>query len=205
MLTNSFQKILGKLSNSTGECSNRSELWTTVWSNLQNLIEIDGEELDKWTQVVVKCTLESMLTVRVRRTDKKNADIFLGNGLIWLIGFHLTFQDCDKSESKDLEELKTKISNCAQLLEKNPNVFYRCKYIVENVDAPWSHPTLKLIFNDGNEAPKTISDEQFNKGKRDNVLFFQFDFRVFYFDFRKSLKFLFFLQKSNTLHRNEDV
>lgn len=89
MLTNSFQKIWSKLSISTGECNNRTELLTAAWSNLQDLIEIDGEQLDKWTQFVVKFTLEWMLTVRLRRTDEKNAEIFLGNGLIWLIGFHL--------------------------------------------------------------------------------------------------------------------
>lgn len=35
---------------------------------------------------------------------------------------------------------------------------------MEHVDEPWSHATLKLIFNDGNDAPKTIPDEQLYKG-----------------------------------------
>lgn len=52
------------------------------------------------------------------------------------------------------------------LLQVYANVFYRCEYILENIDAPWSHPTLKLIFNDGKDAAKTISDEQLNKGLR---------------------------------------
>lgn len=50
------------------------------------------------------------------------------------------------------------------MLEKYTNIYYRCKYIVENINAPWSHPTLQLIFNDGQNAPTTISDEQLNKG-----------------------------------------
>lgn len=59
-----LQNILKKFANSTGECSNRTELLTAAWSNLYKLIEIDDEQLEKWTQYVVKCTLESMLTVR---------------------------------------------------------------------------------------------------------------------------------------------
>lgn len=50
------------------------------------------------------------------------------------------------------------------MLEKYSNVYYRCKYIVENIDAPWSHPTLKLIFNDGKDTPTTISDDRLNEG-----------------------------------------
>lgn len=73
-------------------------------------------------------------------------------------------QDSTRSNSTDLKNLKTRINECAPKLENYQNVFYRCKYIVENIDAPWSHPTLKLIFNDGKDAPTTISDDQLKKG-----------------------------------------
>lgn len=56
------------------------------------------------------------------------------------------------------------ITDCGKLLQSNLNLFYRCVYIVEHVDEPWSHTALKLIFNDGNDAPKTIPDEQLYKG-----------------------------------------
>lgn len=66
--------------------------------------------------------------------------------------------------------MKACISECANLLQHNPNICYRCAYIVDNFDEPWSHETLKVIFNDGKSAPKTISDEQLYKGTHDFVI-----------------------------------
>ncbi|XP_055312611.1 uncharacterized protein LOC129574543 isoform X2 [Sitodiplosis mosellana] len=132
-LVENIKNILKKLSNATSECSNRTELLAAAWLNLQNLIQTNSEHFERWMQYIVKCTLESML------------------------------MDCTKTDVRDLEQLKTRINECAPLLEKYTNIYYRCKYIVENINEPWSHPTLKLIFNDGNQAPTTISDEQLNK------------------------------------------
>lgn len=65
---------------------------------------------------------------------------------------------------RDFEQLKAKISECASLLQKNAHFVYRCAYIIENIDAPWSHPTLKLIFNDGKILPAIIPPDQLNEG-----------------------------------------
>lgn len=65
----------------------------------------------------------------------------------------------------DWELVKMKINECVSLVHDEANFLYRCKYILENIDAPWSHPTLQLIFNGGNDASTTISDEQLVKGK----------------------------------------
>lgn len=51
------------------------------------------------------------------------------------------------------------------LVQNYPRVLYRCKYIVDKIDEPWSDPTLQIIFNGGKRAPTTIPDEQLNKGK----------------------------------------
>lgn len=115
--------------------------------------------------------------------------------------FFVNSQDCKKSETRDLEQLKAKINECATLLKHNSNIFYRCEYIVSNIDEPWSHETLKLIFNELKDAPKTISDEQLYKGSLNSQHISQNVFPL------TCLKIICcnHLQKLNSLHRNEDA
>lgn len=68
-------------------------------------------------------------------------------------------------DKRNLGQLKAVINDCGKLLQGNLNVYYRCVYIVEHIDEPWSHPTLKSILNDGKDASKTVSEEQLYKGR----------------------------------------
>ncbi|XP_031617631.1 uncharacterized protein LOC116337332 isoform X2 [Contarinia nasturtii] len=112
---------------------NRIGLLTAAWLNLQNLIQNKNEDFKNCMQWIIKYTLDSMLT------------------------------ELTKSDAGDLEELKIRINECASLVQEEANFWYRCKYILENIDAPWSHPTLQLIFNDGKNSPTIISKEQLEK------------------------------------------
>lgn len=94
--------------------------------------------------------------------------------------------------------MKTCISECANSLQHNPNIVYRCAYIVEHFDEPWSHETLTVILNGGKSAPKTISDEQLYKG---NYLKHDFVISIFFYKL-----FLFFNhQKRNISQMKEDA
>lgn len=77
----------------------------------------------------------------------------------------MQLQHSSNSDTKNFEQLKEAISECGKLLQSNLNIFYRCVYIVEHIDKPWSHETLKLILNEGKDGPKTISDELLCMGR----------------------------------------
>lgn len=68
-----------------------------------------------------------------------------------------------KIETDHLTSLKDGINACIPILEKHlhfANALYRCKYIVANMDKPWSHPTLTRIINQDNGS----ENEQLNEG-----------------------------------------
>lgn len=66
--------------------------------------------------------------------------------------------------------LRYEINACIPLLENNPNALYRCEYILENMQEPWSHPTLNFILNSDEKSIVTVSDEQLNKGMGIDIL-----------------------------------
>lgn len=61
-----------KLTRDRNECKNRTEHLTTVWENLRILIGKGVENIDKWTQCVIKFTLESMLKVTAYEFGKED-------------------------------------------------------------------------------------------------------------------------------------
>lgn len=49
---------------------------------------------------------------------------------------------------------------------------YRCKYIADNIENPWSHPQLRRIFNceNCNGLHALDSDDQTNPGEKNIAL-----------------------------------
>lgn len=70
-----------------------------------------------------------------------------------------------KQVAKDhLALIKAKINECLPLLELDQyqHAKYRCTYILDTIDEPWTHPTLKSILESDDSSPTT---EQLEKGR----------------------------------------
>lgn len=62
------------------------------------------------------------------------------------------------------EPLKNKIIECKPLLQNHPNMLYRCNYIIENMDDPWSNSTFKKIISHNGNADEIAGTDERNEG-----------------------------------------
>lgn len=72
-------------------------------------------------------------------------------------------------QKESLSYIKNKIMTIIPILETNQNqhIKYRCSYIVNNIDDPWGHETLRSIMNTEIDMKETDVKciEQIQKGK----------------------------------------
>lgn len=66
-------------------------------------------------------------------------------------------------------ELKSILSQCIPKLEFLPHLQNRCSFIVDHMDEPWGHPTLRSIMNNERKVADRTDTALLEEGRSNKI------------------------------------